>query len=344
MLQPDHSYTDAFCNLPSSHIKVNVIGEVTMCCYQEHSLLGNLLDEPIEDIWNSPLAKDIRRVTYEQKLHPCCESWNACPFVGMKLKAREKSYVHPYLPTSVEIDLPNSHCNIGGTKPSAENPACIMCPRNDPWVQASPDFTVDNTDRIIDAIRCLMPTLRELTILGVAEPFWKGLIFDVMKKLDFNSYKDNVSFWTFTNGSLCNERVMQQYLLSVSQSKLSFSIDAATPETYIAIRRLNFFDTIKRNIAQYAKIKGDNHFINVQNTISTMNAHEMPMMVDYAWDVHADSLTFNPVHNCRSTGLSEILVNKTNLTMFQDYYAKAEERACLLGVKLHLFRTFEQAI
>lgn len=344
MLRPELAYTDAFCQNPFHHVKINTAGEVTMCCYQGGSL-GNVLTTPIVDIWNSELAKDIRRVTKEHRLHPCCMEWKGCPFQNAKLEKEKRYSYSPIIPTSVEIDLPSFHCNIGGVTPDDDHPACIMCPRNSKSFRAEPSFGMDNTDRILETVRPLMPYLGSLAVLGVAEPFWKNLIFDLLDKLNFQDFKSNIYFWTVNNGSLFAEKTARRYIDAISRGALMFSVDAGTRETYLKIRRLDFFDTIRRNIKRYNEIRPPYHRIEVFNNVNTLNAHEMILMVEFAKEVGSDLLKLNPTHNCGIDGYAnEIMVNKDNLTLFTDHYQQAKERAKALGVSLLLVREFEQCV
>src|SRR5277367_1522573 len=103
---------DTFCHLPFNHIKINVNGDVNMCCFQG-GFLGNILENSIEKIWNSPLAKEIREITLKQELHPCCKNWGGCPWLNGDLSKTRNITYYPYMPTSLELDLPSTHCNIG---------------------------------------------------------------------------------------------------------------------------------------------------------------------------------------------------------------------------------------
>jgi Iron-sulfur cluster-binding domain len=63
------SWERSFCALPFTHIKVTPAGEVSMCCFQSGTL-GNVLRQPIEEIWHSRTAEEIRATTAAGDLHP----------------------------------------------------------------------------------------------------------------------------------------------------------------------------------------------------------------------------------------------------------------------------------
>lgn len=156
----------SYCSLPMTKLIINSDGFVSMCCYQVDQI-GNIREQDLLEIWNSEEAKKIREVTLQGNLHPICSSWNVCPFL-----VQEKENI-PFLgykkfsyPTRIEIDLPDSFCNIGGENPSEENPACIMCIRNHRKPQQK-----DLTDLMCKKVKPLMPYLKHLCILGIAKPF-----------------------------------------------------------------------------------------------------------------------------------------------------------------------------
>jgi MoaA/NifB/PqqE/SkfB family radical SAM enzyme len=325
-------------------MKVNVNGDVTMCCYQT-TYLGNVLRSSIEEIWNSQLANEIRQATKENWLHWACTGWGGCPYLGKKLEPTETATFNPRMPMSLELDLPTSHCNIGGTNPNDKNPACIMCPRNAKKVQETEIIMLDQTELIVEKLKPLVPYIKTFSVLGVAEPFWKDLLFKIFDQMDFRNHKNHIFFWTYTNGSCCSEERMKRFLDYTNSSLIQVSVDAATPETYVKIRRRNFFDLIKKNLIAYNKMRGPGHILKICNNINTINVHEMPMMVEYAKEVGADCILFNPTHDAGIVAeIRPYLVTKHNLLRFVKYRNLAEEKAKEIGIKFEMLREFEQIV
>lgn len=333
----------AFCNLPFTKLILNGWGDVSMCCYQL-TQLGNILgDTSVMDLWNSSTAEAIRQETLRGNLHPICHSWNTCPYM-----VKEKT---PYdfqtlkdikYPTYLEICLPNTHCNIGGENPSDENPACIMCCRNydlnkQPMV----------TDILCEKAKPIMPYLRYLCVLGVAEPFWKDAIFQVFEKLGFKTYKHRIRFTTNTNVICLVERTIQRYFEEVHMSDMDFSIDAATPETYMKIRRADAYDLILKNIRTYMSYRDrnggpDRHRAIIYNNINLINVNEMTKMVETAADLKVDQLVMLPTHDqCGRVSMGELLLNGKNVKIFKKAAEEARRRAEGLGVNLHYSKPFD---
>ena len=63
--------------------------------------------------------------------------------------------------------------------------------------------------------------------------------FSSSEKLNFKKYQNAIYFWSFTNGTVFGDKVQDEFLETVKYGSLGFSIDAATPETYIKVRKLN---------------------------------------------------------------------------------------------------------
>jgi hypothetical protein len=291
-------FIKSFCSLPFSKLILNSYGEVSMCCHQLKQL--GKIDENTDllDIWNSPLAKEIRDHSNKGNLHPVCNSWNSCPFI-VKEKQMFPVQAYPKIgyPLYLEICLPDKHCNVGGENPSPENPACIMCRRNFSKPQQQ-----DLTDLLCEKTRPLMPYLKQISVLGTAEPFWKDAVFRVLEKLEFYRYKNKIQFLTNTNGICLNEKTTIKFFENVVFSDISWSIDSATPETHKKIRRLDTFEIVVSNLERWVKIRenygGKNvHQVSIYNNINIINVHEMTKMVELAVDLKVEKLIMLPTHD-----------------------------------------------
>jgi MoaA/NifB/PqqE/SkfB family radical SAM enzyme len=335
----------AFCEFPFNKIKITPEGFVNFCCHQHHtnSILGNILHENFESIWFSPKAIEIRNSVKNAKLHNTCNT-GECPYRYQNLQNAtiDIDVNNNGYPTHLEFDLHPSHCNFGGTKPTPET-ACIMCPRARKDFQNHLDATPDLTDRLAEAIAVLVPSLKEINILGVSEPFWKDKIFDVMQKMHFSQYKHNIEMRTTSNGSVFTPQRQQRFAEETVNSEICFSVDATTSDTYYKIRRQNLFQTVLDNIRHWCKLRRTlpgKHIVQMHNNINTLNVHEVPDMVRMAKDLDVDSLTLLPTHDCGGTfpELQPILVNASNAKVFQHAEEQAKALAAQLNMSLYITR------
>jgi hypothetical protein len=334
----------AFCHLPFTKLILNSWGDVSMCCHQT-TQLGRLDEKTnVLDLWNSHLAREIRDFTTKGNLHPVCSSWNSCPFmVSEKWDYTFLQYRRSAYPMYLEICLPDKHCNIGGEKPSEENPACIMCRRN----FHTPDQQ-DITDFLCEKAKPLMPYLRYLCVLGIAEPFWKDAVFNIFNKLDFERYKDRIEFTTNTNGTCLNEKMTRKFFETVNTSDLSWSLDSATPETHIKIRRLDAFDLVVKNLRRWVVMREEyggkkKHKVCVYNNINMFNVHEMTKMVELSHDIGVDKMIMLPTYDQSGVvQLGEMLMCEKNLDIFKKSSEEAMMRSQELGVKLYYSKKFDE--
>lgn len=346
-LQPDEAahgeLRPTYCSLPYTKLILNSWGEVSMCCHQLTQLGKITADTNLIDIWNSPLAKSIRATMDRGDLHPVCTSWNSCPFI---LKERhmypQGMYRRAAYPLYLEICLPDKHCNVGGETPTADNPACIMCRRN-----FDVPSQLDLTDLLCEKAKPLMPYLKYLCVLGIAEPFWKDAVFKIFDRLEFSRYREQIEFTTNTNGICLKESVARRFFEAATKSDLSWSLDSATPETHMKIRRLDAFDLVAQNLKRWIRMRDEyggaaKHKVCVYNNINMLNVHEMTRMVELAKEWGVDRMVMLPTYDQSGVvKLGELMLCDKNVKLFAKAADDAMRRAEVIGMKLVYSKRFD---
>jgi radical SAM protein with 4Fe4S-binding SPASM domain len=100
-----------------------------------------------------------------------------------------------------------------------------------------------------------------------------------------------------SNGTLLGER-MRRELVEAGLDHLEVSIDAATPETYLSIRRAPLFQKVVDNTLRFieeAKRAGSNRTIIVSFVAQALNSHEIPAFEEF-WRGKADAVTIREYH------------------------------------------------
>lgn len=348
----------SFCSLPFTRAKICCDGLVQMCCHQRDKYIGNLFFSTFEECWFSKIAEDIRQETLKNKLHEYCNN-AACPFVYKdNLQSIRKNYDvnKNRLPTELEIDLHMSHCNFGGTKANPKK-TCVMCPRNYDSAREFMQRVPDRTNELVEKIKFLMPHINSLVILGVAEPFWKNKIFEIFDILEFKKYSDKVSFWTNTNGSLFNKEKQIKYASYVKKGALHFSLDAATRETFLKIRKNDVFELICNNLEHWSsyrmrlnKQENVKHTARIYNNINSLNVHELVDMVKMTKKFNLDSIILAPTMDCNTSELEDsshviaIMPNTKNYKFFIQQSELAKKVAKDLGVDLCFYKPLDNNI
>lgn len=317
---------NAFCSHPFRRIKISAEGDATMCCFQHRKCLGNLLELSLEDLWHGKVAQAVREETLAGRLHPACLT-KSCPLVHLKDRPTQE-VLHFAYPREFEIDLPNQHCNIGGEEPTEEHPACLMCERH--------LFYVKQEDRLNEVCQKLQPYIHYVNhvhIQGVAEPFWKDRIFEIIDNLGIEPHKNQIMVTTTTNGTIFTQ-ARQERFLKYPNSSVTFSIDACTPETFKLIRRVDMYDKIVENLMAYASQRREGQHLRIHNNINLLNLHEVVGMVELAAKANC-LVEFNPTYNAPM-----ICVNESNVHLFQKAQDDILAAAKRLGVQVGFMRDF----
>lgn len=326
-----------FCKWPWNKIKVSADGAVRNCCFQNQPLcdISNLNNE-----WRTGSCFQKIRASTEQgnvESTTCLPLMN-CPHLGVDRydpKNKKSVRADALYPTIIELDLPNTTCNIGNPIPSPSNPACIMCPRS------CENFVPDGS-RFEETLQLLRPWIahcKEFWLAGLGESFWRQQYLEVLTKLDYFQYKNYCRYVTFSNGTLFGERTREEFIRLIPKSQLIFSLDAGTRETYQKIRRLDAFDLVVNNILQYtrdSRRNPDKQMVYVSYNINLLNVEEVERMVTLWKDENIQGIGFNPTYRSGAAGLEPILANKDNYETFR----KAGERIRRIAAK-HKMKNFD---
>jgi len=335
-----------YCNRPFTRIKIDEDGQYHSCCHQTVKY-GNVFEEDlsIKDALRKQIALDVKSAVLNNKLHSSCNN-HTCPFwSGREEPVDNVEEVELNVwPQSIEINLPTTHCNIGGLKPTPDT-ACQMCPRSHHDFDRVYNHPI-RTKEIAEWIKPAIPHLNNLSILGIAEPFWKDQIFDVLDILEFKEQPHQPFVWTFTNGTIFTPRLQDRFIEYFRPesygSALNFSMDAGTPETYKEIRRINAFSQMVKNIKSYTeKTKGTNNFTMASNNINLLNLHEMKEMIDVAREAGVPKVRFELTYVINGTKINKnLLCNKDNWEKFWEAQLEVQKYADEIGYDLEWYRPF----
>jgi hypothetical protein len=306
---------------------------------EESAYIGNVLKNTFDEIWFGPLAEEIRQETIAGRLHKMCQC-PGCPYLPMKTPYPKQSIVYNEYPNFLEIDLPNTHCNVGGLNPDpVKSPACIMCERASPHFRPEKNHLFD----VLDRIKHIVPNLHQIHIQGIAEPFYPTkqdgyLLFDVLDTLDFDNYSNKITLSVTTNGTIFKKQIRQEYLKRAPHSITNFSIDAATPETFKAIRIFDCFEKVLENLYAFSSERvRERQFLRIHNNINIMNVHEVVGMVRIAAKANVEYVEFNPTNGFNH----KILVNETNCGKFAKAQRDIIEECQKLKVPYNFIRDLD---
>lgn len=293
--------------------------------------LGNILKDGYEEVWNGVVAQQIRDEVAKNELPIACQS-ASCPYAHMDKEERVwqiKPADNPYgFPTEIEIDLPDSHCNVGGVSPSKKNPACFMCERHLVGVVQE-----DRVNEICHVIKPYIQYINKFHIQGIAEAFWKDKVFEIFDILEMQKYKKGIVISTTTNATILNKNRRYRWL-DYPQSSLTFSLDAASTKTFKLIRRWDAFDKVCENIRNYCKERRrGNQVAGIHNNLNLFNVKEAKDMVKLAADLGVDFVDFNPTY-----GVPGICVDQHNVHIFQKAQEEIKQASIKAGIRVSFMR------
>ncbi|MFA5074273.1 MAG: radical SAM protein [Nitrospirota bacterium] len=298
-----HTQKSIICLNPFYEFEIDITGRVVVCCtaWLKQSL-GNMKKQTIAEVWNSQIARYIRRKMYkgewEDICNPCCPKIVAYRKFGTAIPYSELSTNKYLTPKHVEeilagkdyLESTPTVFKLSDSKIC--NLTCKMC-----GVVRSPDL-VDDQVMIEKRTKDLIPYLAKAKIIlmcGNGDPFARKDTRELL--INYKSANPDLKFSLITNGLLLPkywDRVKHQHFDSID-----ISVDAACKETYEKIRiggtweeLLNVLDLVRDN---------KNHFGNVLISMVVMksNYRQIPAFNDLA-----ESYGFIPMYS-RIQGIFE---------------------------------------
>ena len=285
------------CNYPWTHFEVNnPNGDVTMCC-DNSTVLGNVNQGSIEEIWNGPGFQEMRRRMRDQGAHALCP--RSCPVLH-GLKNYQKLEWHADLPAG-SVSKGNAELNdielaAGKTKLESKprwmryaysykcNLDCYHCYQRE-------DALLNDTlpDSFMKQVYDLAPYYQVMLFFG-GEPF---LYKPVLKMMEEIEVEPDCKFFMITNGTLLTDRMFEN-LETRNIGLFAVSLDAASAGLFDTLRvrgRTASWDTLMANLSRIAELHKRKGFqFQISMTVNSMNCHQIEDFVDLGLSVDAEPL------------------------------------------------------
>ena len=242
-------------------------------------------------------------------------------FIKFLISKKSKSLNLNYLPITMDIE-PTTGCNF----------RCTMCQ------VSSPNFISKNLDyemfkQVIDGNKQLL----KIKLQGMGEPLVNNNFFNMVEYASKYSIVSEIT----TNGSLLN----QNNILKLQQSNLSritVSIDGATPDVFEKIRVKSNFETVISNcrnlISSYKKriIRPE---ISAWCVIQNDNVNEFEEIYDLCKEIGFDRLTYQ--FHISGWGKDEWNnINKDKkieINSIKEKIVKVKNRGIMEGMEINIF-------
>ena len=283
-----------FCPRPYDTVLIDKMGSCYLCVCTSWlpQSAGNLHIQPLEDIVNSKMAKQLQDSIADGSYRYC--------------NNKQCSYLlngdHSELTTSGKLlrwpaGMPDKQIkNIRLAIDDSCNLSCPSCRTHRIFerdkFQLRKKYTL--ADKIIEYVSSQSHTIN-LHVGSDGDPF-ASLIYRYFIKSVKNF--PNVRFTIQTNGLLIKKMHQRHRAMFKKLDVLNISIDGATKATYEKLRRGGSFDKIIENLESAKILKQQHGFkFNLHFVVQRDNWQEIPSMVDLAHRYNVDRMFFNKIQN-----------------------------------------------
>ncbi len=240
------------CTHPFEWFEIHPDGRVFTCCPAWlKTPIGNLLTDPIETVWNSPVAHAIRKTVLNGSFQYC--NRKRCP----RLASRT-----PPVMAAGEVANPETSRAIGrslGTLPYGpktlnlcfDHSCNLACPSCRQDITIAQGEALERAEAIAERIRTeAAPHVETLIVSGFGDPFGSPTYRRLLQGLAPEAYPRLQQVHLHTNGQLWDEKTWNALpALHSLVNKAEISIDAATAATYAENRKGGDFSRLLDNLA-----------------------------------------------------------------------------------------------
>jgi MoaA/NifB/PqqE/SkfB family radical SAM enzyme len=295
-----------FCSKPFTWFEVSRgkrEGEVYLCCPAWlPKTAGNLLDQDVSEIWNGPVAIDLRRSILDQSFKYC--KADLCPYLQSRSGPVQKAadVTDPRMRRVIDealTVLPWGPRDVNCSHDRSCNLSCPSC-------RLHVIMETENRDRILTIQNKLndqaLQDAELLYITGSGDPFGSPYFrkwLQTMKRSDMPSMK---KIHLHTNGLLWTRRVWDTIPAEIREliRFADISIDAATPATYAINRRGGEFARLLENLSFISgelRARGPLEWLGINMVVQENNFSEMRQFVQMGRDLRVDTVYFHKIVN-----------------------------------------------
>jgi len=233
-------------------------------------------------------------------------------------------------PMEVSIDLTRK-CTLN----------CVMCWWHSSLLEKHPSKQWINESMDYDLFKELIGDLAKVKVKriilgGQGDPMLYPKLFEAIEL----AKKAGIEVALITSGFFLNEKKVRA-LFELQLDHIDVSFQAATSETYLKIhpgQKNDTFDRIKKCVNLLARLKKSQKLrkprIQIIHIVCSYNYHESEKVVEFAYEVGADSIGFKRIDVVPET--EKLLLNKNQLMELKSLLNKAERKAKMLKISTGL--------
>lgn len=267
------------CPRPFEWFEIHPDGSVFLCCPAWLKRpVGNLLRQSVEEIWNSPVAVELRKTILNGSFHSC--SARRCPHL-----CRGTGLVQPLQelaegPSRTALTAGESRLSYPPQKLNLcfDHGCNLGCPSCRDGVQSPSRVQREQALRIAALVESqLLPSAVEVTLSGFGDPFAAAGYRALLAGLSPQRYPHLQKLFLNSNGQLFSPRTWDSLPgLHRLLAGVEISVDAATAATYAVNRPGGSFDRLLENLAFIAGLKVP---LKLSMVVQSNNFREIPGLI-----------------------------------------------------------------
>ena len=268
------------CTRPFEWFEIHPDGSVFLCCPTWLKRpAGNLLRDGVEQIWNGPVAREIRKSIGNGSFHNC--NLKKCPYYA----TGASPVIHKEQCSDLEllraVDNRTGHLEqLPGKLNLCFDMTCnLTCPSCRTSCLSSTGETRKRAERLAAIVfEQLIPHAGEVTLSGFGDPFASPVYFNLLKKL--NSLEHCPNLRLHSNGQLWTREIWKTLPnLHRRVIEAEISVDAGTTETYAVNRPGGSFQRLLENLDYLA---GQPFPLTLSVVVQQNNFREIPLLLKLA--------------------------------------------------------------
>lgn len=280
-------------------MEINHDSQMTPCCeYWCEIRLGRFMDGTPEEVWNNTHYQSLRKAMRpgENPTYFCRE--HICPYYlsGKWYDLDENSSM---LPPELVEEIRNGKTRLSTgplmVKVGSDyrcNYRCIMCDGKT-FLESQRVESV----KVMERLRSHLPNLPNLILLSSGELFANKDLLDFLEKLNRDLHR-KLNIYIMTNASLITEKKWQQ-LHGLNVRSFMVSVDAATKETYEAIRINGKWENLREKLKFLQSLRLSNTISqwSINMTVMRRNCNEVAAFAHMAKNLGVDKVLFTWINS-----------------------------------------------
>jgi radical SAM protein with 4Fe4S-binding SPASM domain len=272
------------CPDPFNGISISSDGDISMCsCAMWHpTVIGNILDNTLEEMLNSELAQDIRQ-SIRNGTYEYCDETKCGIIINNKLLHEsdlQGDYLRQYKNPTV-IDFPR-YFYIAGDQ------ICnLSCPSCRTSVITLDNYSQNKNKNVMTLLnqQVFSGTSSEVISIYVShagEMMASPLLLNFLEEFPLDRYPQ-AEFWFQSNGLLIKNRWHRISHLADNIFKLSVTADSCNKTTYEKLRRGGTFENLIENLDFITELRKTYKFqLSLRMVVQAENMHEIEDFYTFA--------------------------------------------------------------